>query len=372
MKHISLLYIALIGSLFIGLTAVGLIGLVSLGYAQEPTSQDVGTQVALGSAFTYQGNLKRNDSPVTENCDMIFRLYDDASAGNQIGSDSATTVPVSAGLFSVELNGSGEFGSNAFTGDARWLGVRVRCPAGGGSYTVLTPRQKVTLAPYALYSSSTGALQGRNVSTITPLTGQVLEWDGSQWTPAIDDSAGGSDHTHNSLNAADGDPQDALFVDNDGNVGLGMTNPGHKLTIKGSGNEVYSVMSETGDDSVDNLTIQIAPGSGTPTTRIGYLFGNFGNQLGFLIGNLRNAPLRFGVGPGPTERMRIDVAGNVGVGTTSPQSKLQVDGYIQLDTVTSTPPVADCDEVSEEGRMKFDPNSDILYICSGVSGWVSK
>jgi hypothetical protein len=90
-------------------------------------------------------------------------------------------------------------------------------------------------------------------------------------------------------------------------------------------------MSEDGTDNVDNLKIQIAPGGGNPTSRIGYLFGNFGNSdYGFLIGNLRNAPLRFGVGPGPTERMRITPGGNVGIGITNPTEKLDVDGTARL------------------------------------------
>jgi len=51
---------------------------------------------------------------------------------------------------------------------------------------------------------------------------------------------------------------------------------------------------------------------------------------------------------------------------------LSVAGYVQLDTVFDSPPATDCDAASEEGRMKFDPSSDVLYICSGASGWVSK
>ena len=42
---------------------------------------------------------------------------------------------------------------------------------------------------------------------------------------------------------------------------------------------------------------------------------------------------------------------------------LNVAGYLQLDTVSSAPAAADCDEASEAGRMKVDPSSELLYIC---------
>ncbi len=64
--------------------------------------------------------------------------------------------------------------------------------------------------------------------------------------------------------------------------------------------------------------------------------------------------------------------GDVGIGTMSPNSALQVSGYVQLDLTTgSTPPAADCDAASEYGRMKVDDLNDLLYICT-QSGWISK
>jgi hypothetical protein len=72
-----------------------------------------------------------------------------------------------------------------------------------------------------------------------------------------------------------------------------------------------------------------------------------------------------------SERMRIDHNGNVGIGTTSPQSALQVNGYTQLALTSGEPPSGDCDEASELGRMKVDNSAGVLYVCVD-SGWVSK
>ena len=43
--------------------------------------------------------------------------------GDQVGNAITRTIPISGGLFTVEL----DFGSGIFTGEARWLGIRVKC-----------------------------------------------------------------------------------------------------------------------------------------------------------------------------------------------------------------------------------------------------
>jgi len=107
-------------------------------------------RAALGTAFTYQGQLKSGGSPYSGSCDLQFGLYDDANAGTQIGTTQTKTATLTNGLFTIpDL----DFGAGAFNGDARYLDIQVRCPAGSGSYTPLTPRQQLTPAPYALYAS---------------------------------------------------------------------------------------------------------------------------------------------------------------------------------------------------------------------------
>jgi hypothetical protein len=112
------------------------------------SAQDTAPEaVALASTFTYQGYLEQNAVPVTATCDFQFSLYDALTAGAQIGATlTRTNVAVSGGIFNVRL----DFGAAAFNGEDRYLLISVRCPAGSGAYTALTPRQPITPAPYAI------------------------------------------------------------------------------------------------------------------------------------------------------------------------------------------------------------------------------
>jgi len=124
---------------------------LAAGISQAQGPGSAGIQAPLGTAFTYQGQLKENGSPVNDTCDFQFTLYDAAEGGTSLGTQTRTGVSVSNGYFTIpDL----DFGAGAFQGDARWLQIAVRCPAGSGSYTALAPRQALTAAPYALFSKA--------------------------------------------------------------------------------------------------------------------------------------------------------------------------------------------------------------------------
>ncbi len=105
---------------------------------------------AMGTAFTYQGQLKKNGSPVTGSCSFRFTLYnaDAAVPANVVAgpvNGSPSPASVDNGSFVVDI----DFGVNAFNGDARWLKTETQC-TGDGGYTALSPLQALTPAPYAL------------------------------------------------------------------------------------------------------------------------------------------------------------------------------------------------------------------------------
>jgi hypothetical protein len=189
MKRIHLL----VGAAALALLLVGLVAGVTV--AQEggggPSQQDdmspqaIAASTPLSTTFTYQGELRKDGAVLSGTCEMAFRLYDDATGGNQVGSPITRSVAVSDGLFTQAL----DFGSGAFSGDARWLGIVVECPGDAG-FTDLG-HQALTAAPQALYALSAGALQGRAVLSATPTLSQVLKWNGSAWTPAADETGGG-------------------------------------------------------------------------------------------------------------------------------------------------------------------------------------
>lgn len=103
----------------------------------------------IGTAFTYQGQLKRGGIPVTGNCNLAFHLYDAPAGSSPISPPITLTVPISNGLFTVNL----DFGEGVFNGQARWLGIQVQCP-GESVYTDLG-RQPLTAVPYAVYAQTT-------------------------------------------------------------------------------------------------------------------------------------------------------------------------------------------------------------------------
>lgn len=112
-------------------------------------------QDAIGTAFTYQGQLKQDGLPVTGDADFIFTLWDAAIGGTQVGETVQSEVGghfVNNGLFTIELDFNPPAGW-IFDGTTYWLEVQVAYPAGSGVWETLSPRQRLTATPYASFST---------------------------------------------------------------------------------------------------------------------------------------------------------------------------------------------------------------------------
>ncbi|MFO7679882.1 MAG: tail fiber domain-containing protein, partial [Chloroflexota bacterium] len=174
-----------------------------------------------------------------------------ASGDAQVGVDSVVNgVVVTEGYFTAVLNTTGQFGGGAFNGEARWLEVAVRCPAGGGEYTTLTPRQPLDAAPlanYALrapwnglsgvpagfadgvdndttYSAGTGLLLSHAQFSLPAsyrlpqscANDQIARWNGSAWNCANDNDT----TTFWSLTGNDGTTPGTNFIGTTNNQAL--------------------------------------------------------------------------------------------------------------------------------------------------------
>lgn len=272
--------------------------------AGTPGPGGPGISAPVGSAITYHGRLLKNGVPVNGNSNIIFKLWDAAAGGTQVGSTvTLTNQFVTLGLFTGSLN----FGPAVFNGLARWIEVQVQGPGDAG-FTLLTPRQTVSAAPYALY-----ALGGAGT--------------GSQWV-----ESGGN------LTYANG---------NTGVIGHGAAAPasGDGVYLSGNYDTVAHVWAYNYDISTPNSLCLQAPGGNvgigtvTPTSRLEiaaqdglkitgfqpYLTlkdTNAGGARGILSGSNGHLGFypegTFGVNPA----MILRTNGRLGVGTINPEAVL--------------------------------------------------
>jgi len=195
-----------------------------------------GPQALAGTGFTYQGQLKKANGLVNAVCDFQFSLWDDVSAGVQLGStQSIAGVNVSAGLFTVQLNGAGQFGPAAFNSQGRWVQVGVKC-AGDAVFATLSPRQPLTPTPYALAlpglrteqsATSPSIIGGADGNTVTSgAVGAVVSGGGaSSFFQTVTDDygtiGGGRGNTAGNNSGTTSDALGATVGGGEGNIATG-------------------------------------------------------------------------------------------------------------------------------------------------------
>ena len=103
----------------------------------------LGPAASVASKISYQGRLTdAGGNPLDGTYNLVFQLWDDPTAGSQVGSDIVrNAVSVNDGLFTVKLDMPA--GSLQLDGRGLWLRIRV-------DSEWLVPRQELLPVPYAL------------------------------------------------------------------------------------------------------------------------------------------------------------------------------------------------------------------------------
>ena len=302
----------------------------------------------IDSVFTYEGYFFDGNTPAEGIYDLELILYDhnDPNIGIHVGFiNEVNDCNVIDGSFIVNVDFSlGD--PNVFNGQKRWLeiGYRLGELKDPNEYTIVKPRQEILAVPYALYAASgTPGPQGPKGDT------GLIGLQGEQGVQGEQGPKGDKGDTGDTgpmgPKGLPGDSHwqisgfDTYYVE--GNVGIGTMSPAQRLEVEGkvkvtgsSGKYESSIFfcENTGDGgAVYGKSSSNSGVYGYSTTGTG-VYGNSVSSYGMyghstsgtgVYGSSSSGYAAYFSGKGY-------FSGNVGIGTESPVTKLDINGDMNI------------------------------------------
>ena len=97
--------------------------------------------------INYQGKLTTPEGAlIVDTLSVVFTIYDAATGGTAFWTETQATVIVEKGIFSVLLGSVNPIPDSVFTGDVRYLGVKVEADP------EMNPRKEIVSVGYAYKS----------------------------------------------------------------------------------------------------------------------------------------------------------------------------------------------------------------------------
>ena len=294
------------------------------------------------NVISFQGKLVEGGVPVDGTRDIHFYLYDVETGGTSIWDENHLSVAVVAGLFNVELGGSALFDvwGVDFT-DQYWLTFSV----GGGAEA--DPRYKLTGTPYAM-ADGDWVVDGANIYTVP--TGNV----GIGTTAPIGKLHVIGDGEYVAPNfIVEGSAERQIAISGEGiwrrdfdtdNAGIAINRVGYNDGVTRFRDfNVYNGKNDEIILKVDGSAGAVGIGATTPTQRLHvngsarvtgayYDSGNNPGTAGQVLSSTATGTdwidagdNDWGYNSGSGLTGELYRTGNVGIGTTDPSARLQVD-----------------------------------------------